>query len=89
MDWMRFMEQTPLPVALVLGGAWMLHQAALWIARRILEPLVERHLGFLDGLEAFLNRMTQSQETLLLEFRRMVELMEVNLIPKEEDPVNE
>ena len=40
MDWMRFLEQTPLPVALVLGGAWMLHKAAIWIARRVLEPLI-------------------------------------------------
>jgi len=89
MDWMRFLEQTPLPVALVLGGAWMLHKAAIWIARRVLEPLIERHLGFLDGLEEFLSRMTQSQETLLLEFRRMVELMEANLVSKEEEPAHE
>ena len=80
MDWMRFLEQTPLPVALVLGGAWMLHKAAIWI---------ERHLGFLDGLEEFLRRMTQSQETLLREFRRMVELMEANLVSKEEEPAHE
>ncbi len=89
MDWMRFLEQTPLPLALVLGGAWMLHKASLWIASRILEPLIERHLGFLDGLEEFLKRMTQSQETLLHEFRRIVALMEGNLVAKEEESAHE
>lgn len=80
MDWMRILEQTPLPVAMVLGGAWMLRQAAVWIAERILGPLLERHLGFLDGLEDFLRRMTQSQETLLLELRRVVEMMEATRV---------
>ena len=58
----------------------MLRQAAVWIAERILGPLLERHLGFLDGLEDFLRRMTQSQETLLLELRRVVEMMEATRV---------
>jgi len=76
MDWIKVLEQTPLSLAIIAGGAWMIRQGAIWMADRILGPIVERHLRFLDELEKLLNRVISSQETLLQELRNVVRVME-------------
>lgn len=76
MDWLKLLEQTPISVAVLVAGAWMLRKGAIWTAERILGPIVDRHLRFLDDLEKLLTRVIESQETLTMELRNVVKVLE-------------
>jgi len=83
MDWLMIGQTFGVPVvllaALLFGGA----KAARWIAENMLKPITQRHLGFLDRIEAMIARQTDVFETMnaqqtkiirqLLEQRKLLE----------------
>ena len=60
-DWLTIIDRLGLPCVALIAIGYGLHNSARWLGNNILMPIHQRHLVFLDRLEAGLNRIVETQ----------------------------
>ena len=60
-DWLTIIDRLGLPVVALIAIGYGLHNSARWLGNNILMPIHQRHLIFLDRLEAGISRIVDTQ----------------------------
>lgn len=60
-DWLTIIDRLGLPVVALIAIGYGLHNSARWLGNNILMPIHQRHLVFLDRLEAGISRIVDTQ----------------------------
>ena len=60
-DWLTIIDRLGLPVVALITIGYGLHNSARWLGNNILMPIHQRHLIFLDRLEAGISRIVDTQ----------------------------
>lgn len=78
-DWFDIAQSFGLPVVMLFVVVWGLSKVAIWLGHRVVVPVMERHVKFIDKLEGSvekqsdnLDRMATSQEALAEDLRTLV-----------------
>lgn len=74
MDTVTIVRDLGLPVALLLGLFWGLYQGTCWFGQKVVIPLQERHLLFLDKLEKAMEQIADTQSKLAHEIERLSQI---------------
>lgn len=59
-DWLDLLREFGFPTVCVCALSWAIWRSLMWLGNRILLPLVERHVKFLDDLTAHNERLVES-----------------------------
>lgn len=60
-DWLTIIDRLGLPCVALIAIGYGLHNSARWLGNNILMPIHQRHLVFLDRLEAGISRIVDTQ----------------------------
>jgi len=60
-DWLTIIDRLGLPVVALIAIGYGIHNSARWLGNDILMPIHQRHLIFLDRLEAGISRIVDTQ----------------------------
>jgi hypothetical protein len=60
-DWLTIIDRLGLPCVALIAIGYGLYNSARWLGNNILMPIHQRHLVFLDRLEAGISRIVETQ----------------------------
>lgn len=65
MDYLVILERFGLPITLLFICGWALYKSANWAADKILLPVANRHIQFLDQISVAVEKISDNQDLIV------------------------